>query len=568
MVHRVVLVVLLVSNASVARAERPADPLLRLVPPDAGVTLAVEDLRGQAHTFLDSPVASALSRLPAARQWALSPDFQRLEGARREIEGALHANIATLRDDLLGDALVLAMTMPAGQPPDAARGLLLLRPRDPALLDRAIAAVNESDRPMLRALVSRTWKGTSYQCRRFLAGAKPDEWYALLDNGRFFAWSNSEDFIRGVIDRHHDGASHPNLLGLTTFQRLREGLPARAVASLFLEARTFERLVREDPRARGPDQERIARALLGSLQAVEYTGLALEWRDGPILHVRQEMAVERVPGSWRTWASREGTTAGPLRQVPPSAIALIAGHLHLPPVMDALRVLMPASDWSRLELLAEAVRGTVTDSRTFLASLGPGGVAYIEAPEPKAADWPWVLATELRAKNGEGDPELARNVEGIMRSALALQGLQMGNGQVPARLVEKEVAGGKVTTLSTPDAPAFAVRADRAVLGSSPSAVGRFLEASPNPVPADFERHRTVYFAGTESFAYVDLDRLRGAIGEHREDVERWLATRQVKPKDLDEALQLLSLFRFGFATAQMGPELRWTHHSIGMISP
>ena len=55
-----------------ARGESPADELLGLVPADAGLTVAVEDLSGHLRTFLDSPLAEALARLPAVRGWLAS----------------------------------------------------------------------------------------------------------------------------------------------------------------------------------------------------------------------------------------------------------------------------------------------------------------------------------------------------------------------------------------------------------------------------------------------------------------------------------------------------------------
>src|SRR5262245_46882920 len=98
--------------AATARAEGPADGLLRLVPPDAGVTLVVENLRGHVRQFLDSPLADGLGRLPAVRAWLGSDRFDQLRRSRRDIEAALGVDLARVRDDLLGDAVVLALQVP------------------------------------------------------------------------------------------------------------------------------------------------------------------------------------------------------------------------------------------------------------------------------------------------------------------------------------------------------------------------------------------------------------------------------------------------------------------------
>ena len=122
--------VLFVGLAGSARGAGPADELFRLVPPDAGVTLAVEDLSGHAREFLASPLAERLGRLPAVRDWLASDRSRRLRNARREVEAALGVDLATIRDGLLGDAVVLTLHVPPGGRPDEARGLLLVRVRD------------------------------------------------------------------------------------------------------------------------------------------------------------------------------------------------------------------------------------------------------------------------------------------------------------------------------------------------------------------------------------------------------------------------------------------------------
>jgi hypothetical protein len=98
--------------AATARGAGPAEMLFRLVPPDAGLALAIEDLRGHARQFSNSPLSDGLRQLPAVRAWFASDRFQRFQRARREIEKALGENVAKIRDDLLGDAVVLTLRVP------------------------------------------------------------------------------------------------------------------------------------------------------------------------------------------------------------------------------------------------------------------------------------------------------------------------------------------------------------------------------------------------------------------------------------------------------------------------
>src|SRR4051812_44516514 len=136
---RVVAVLLVLCVGHRARAGTAGDALLALVPPDAGLTLVVEDLRGRSREVLASPLVDRLRGLPAVQAWLRSEKGRGLVRARAELEAALGVTAATLRDDLLGDALVLALRPRADGSPDDASGLLLTRVRDRKALERLIA---------------------------------------------------------------------------------------------------------------------------------------------------------------------------------------------------------------------------------------------------------------------------------------------------------------------------------------------------------------------------------------------------------------------------------------------
>src|SRR5262249_5384537 len=110
-----------------ARGSGPADGLFRLVPPDVAATLAIEDLRGHAREFLYSPTAKRLQRQPEFQAWLAPPPFARFQHASHKIEAVLGETVSTLRDELLGDAVVLTLRAAPGGRPEEARGLLLVR---------------------------------------------------------------------------------------------------------------------------------------------------------------------------------------------------------------------------------------------------------------------------------------------------------------------------------------------------------------------------------------------------------------------------------------------------------
>ena len=183
----------------------PADDLLRLVPPDSTVVVTVEGLRDQARIIGESRLVADLRKLPVVRSWLDSEKALSLKHSCSQIEAALGVRLADLRDQLLGDAVVLVLRMDPEAPtdPSRARGLLLLRARDPALVERLIGAFNTAQRASgeLERVGDRRRAETTYHVREFPAGSgRPPEWYVSDPDGTF-AFSNSEAMIQGVIDR-------------------------------------------------------------------------------------------------------------------------------------------------------------------------------------------------------------------------------------------------------------------------------------------------------------------------------------------------------------------------------
>ncbi len=183
---------------------RPADALLRMVPPDVAVVLTVEGLRDQALAFGKTRLAADLRRLPAVQAWLNSEKYKRFEQSRAMIETILGANLTELRDELLGDAVVLALRLPSDRAKEKeARGLVLLQARNQALLQRVIHAINTTQQESgeLSRVAEHQRSGTTYHVREFAdAASRPPEWYVAYPDGTF-ALSNSETLIQAVIDR-------------------------------------------------------------------------------------------------------------------------------------------------------------------------------------------------------------------------------------------------------------------------------------------------------------------------------------------------------------------------------
>src|SRR5262245_3193443 len=117
-----------------SRASPPRDELLRLVSGDAGFCVVVQDLRGHLARLEQSPFAARLGASRFGQAFRNAPEFRKLATLDEQLLAHLNVSWPQLRDDILGDAIVLAYTPgPPGRPDDE-QGLLLVHARQPQLI--------------------------------------------------------------------------------------------------------------------------------------------------------------------------------------------------------------------------------------------------------------------------------------------------------------------------------------------------------------------------------------------------------------------------------------------------
>ena len=559
-------------GAAAARAEAPAEALFRLLPPEAGLTLAVEDLRGHSRDFFASPLAGGLRQLPAVRAWFASDRFKRFDQARRQIEQVLGENIGTIRDELLGDAVVLSLNLAPDQRPDQASGLLLVRVRDRGLLDRLIQGFNAAQTKSgeLARVAEHQHHAVSYTSREFRPGTKPTEYYTVLPD-RTLVWSNSEALVQGVIDR-----TLGKVAGLSAdprFRKVRQRLPERVAVSLFADPRFLERIAAASAHGpRKPGEERTMAMLERYMKALDYVGAGFQWREGLLLHVEETSDPERLDPWIRQMAAHPGKVDPRLRRVPPSALAVVTADVDFAAILEGLRLLVPETDQVRFDNLMLAMSGVMLGqdvASAILPQLGPGATITLERPkEGSGSDrLGRVLAVTL-----DGEPNVAAAVDNGLKTLLAFSALNAKRGDGQTRVESRTVGGVKVTALSEASPFAYAVAEGRLFVGSTPEAVARAASAGADgAASARVEEVRAECFPRAETFAWVDLRALHEFASSHRQQVARRLAARQKRDeansaRDLDQALALIKLFRVAFAANEMTPDATSVHHTIGLI--
>lgn len=189
---------LILLTLPLAALTAPLDELLPLVPDDTGVCLVVANLREHHDRLLAAPWFKKLAESDLGKALVSSPEAGKLLKMNEELRQHLEVDWRQLRDEILGDALILAHRQgPAGKA-DQDRGLLLLRARNPELLARLIDRINQMQRRHgeLKALEPRLHRGVRYHLRQ-----EENQERFYLVRGNLFAFATTEDLLRGVIGR-------------------------------------------------------------------------------------------------------------------------------------------------------------------------------------------------------------------------------------------------------------------------------------------------------------------------------------------------------------------------------
>ena len=135
--YAALILIVLVCLPTVRAANPARDELLKLVPPDTAVCLVVQGLRDRAKAIGESPFSTWVAEKFAPLVNA-SADIQKIRDTEKILTTILGISTADLRDELLGDAIVLAYQPGPPGKPEAESGSILLKARNPETLRKLI----------------------------------------------------------------------------------------------------------------------------------------------------------------------------------------------------------------------------------------------------------------------------------------------------------------------------------------------------------------------------------------------------------------------------------------------
>src|SRR5262249_41372007 len=91
--------------------------------------------------FVASPFVNLFLATPLGKELLAAPELAKLRGVDAEFQKKFQLSLGQLRDDILGDAIVLAYSPGPVDNPERERGLLLLEARNPEQLARLLGQV-------------------------------------------------------------------------------------------------------------------------------------------------------------------------------------------------------------------------------------------------------------------------------------------------------------------------------------------------------------------------------------------------------------------------------------------
>ena len=229
--------------------------------------------------------------------------------------------------------------------------------------------------------------------------------------------------------------------------------------------------------------------------------------------------------------------------------------------------------------------------RQVLPALGPRVVAYLEPPDLSAAKakndagpggfpFPFIVAAEIDeeaardARSSAQPPAVAEAVDNALNTVLAAVSLDENRAPADARIQTRDVDGVAVKSLSTSLPFAYAVDRPgrRVILGNSPEAVARYLDAGADPeAGARFQAIQAAAFPDSESYVCLDLAAIVDLAVKHRDRLIEATAKKEHRPpadvgRDLDHVLGIVQLFDAAFLSTRVDVKHAALEHTVGLL--
>lgn len=545
--------------ASSLYAASPRERLLSMVPEDVSFCLVVQNLRQHAATLADSPFIKSFQKSQLGQSVLGGQEAKQLVSVEKFLKEHMHVDFVQLRDDILGDAVVLAYRPGPPGKPEQEQGIVLLQARDAKLLTHLIARINEMQKESgeLTRLDERTHQGVTY----FRRICKKDPPFYYWQQGPVLAASGQESMLQRAIDlsRKPAGRQLPPLA--LRFQELKAD---KALLALWINPRAFDEPIEQKLKtATGPEAFRLKvfttywKALDGAAVTVTprkdlELGLTLKARTGTLPPgVRKFFAEAARPSElWNTF--------------PDDALLAVAGRVDAAALVELVSEFLEEKTRQQLREGLEKGKfaGLARIAKTVLPNIGPDVGFCVTAPPASDKNWPPRLIAAVKVQPG-GKGIAADQTMLFAVHSLAVLGVIDHNLHHADRLTLKseKQEGVEVRYLENSKEfqpgvrPAYALKAGYLLLASSPETIRGFQPPAMKTAPS----------SGEVPLVRISLSALRTYLQERRDNLAAYVAKKdKITPEEagkrLDGVQRALELFKRVELTQKAGEGLvTWT---------
>jgi hypothetical protein len=468
-------------------AASPRAELLRLVPEDVGFCLLIEDLRGHGNALANSPFLRQFLTSTVGSKVMHAEETQKLSFIDAFLEQNFHLTATQLRDEILGDALVLAYRPGPVQQPEQEQGLLLVRARNPKLLADLIQRLNELQKSAgdLQELEERSYHALKYYRRDEKKGIKRGDTFYYL-HGPVLAFANQEQLLHQVMELDLRAPSEEESPVGRQFELMGVVKP---LAALWINPRAFEPALQQKAAAAEGAQAASLKTLLVYWKALEGIAISVTLQEDFGLSLAVRARTDQLPASARRFLSTAARRTDLWDSVPKNAMLAGAGRTDVAALVEVLGEFMAEETRKSVQTAVEGSVGAIFGKdlvKDVLPELGPDWMFYA-APAP-ADDPNWFphCVAAVRVGPGKGDMPAGLTLWNALNSLATLAVFHWNGGhpgafRLNSTLQDKVEVKYLVNDESFPPGlqPALAWKAGHLVLASSPRAILAFNPAAP-----------------------------------------------------------------------------------------
>jgi hypothetical protein len=549
----VVLCVETCLSTSKIRAASPREELLRLVPADVGFCLVLENLRTHGQALAASPFWHHLKASPLGAHLLAAPEMRKLEFVEQFLQEHLQVSAAQLRDDILGDAVVLCYRPGPPGKPDQEQGLLLLRARDEKLLARLVEQIHAKQRESgeLQSL-----EELSYQGRKFYRRVERSKAFTFyFVHGPVLGFSTQELILRQALER--EGASAQGEAPLERALRLL-GVD-KPLAALWINPRAFDAGLAQKLAESKRAQTAALRAVQKYWQALDGIAISLALEKDVELSLAVRATLAKLSPAARQLARTADQPSVLWKCFPDHALVAAALRIDVGALVDFVKEFLHENAQPLPDADIEKTVGAVVGKDTvceLLAHIGPD-LGLVVLP-PTAGNPSWV-PQGLVAVRVQGDQQADRPDLTItnLLNALSIMAVYNLNGGRPGAYQLKSTAAkeAEIKYLVNDQLfpvgfrPAFALKRGYLLLGTSPEAIERFAPAA--------DVHDSAPAARELPLLRVSFGAWQDFLGGRKAELARFLAEKHHLPgteaqerlTKFQTSLQLLSALEVSFTS-------------------